>query len=100
MGRNSLRVGLGFAMALLAVAPASAQTTPLSAPAARDAEAVVLTGADLGDWAAPANQTFRLPLIDLTCGQVGSLDPQNTFDGGASGLVEQIDMSQCPHNNY
>lgn len=100
MGRSSLRAVLGFSVALLAAAPASAQTTPLTVPAARDAEAVVLTGAALGDWAAPANQTFRLPLIDLMCGGAGSLDPQNIFDGGAGGIAELADTSDCPHNHY
>jgi hypothetical protein len=100
MGRSSLRAGLGIAVALVATAPASAQTLPLTVPAARDAEAVVLTGADFGDWAAPANQTFRLPLIDLMCGGVGSFDPSQITEGGAGGITALADTSGCPHNQY
>jgi hypothetical protein len=32
---------------------------------ARDREPVVLTGAQLGEWAAPANKTARPPLLDV-----------------------------------
>jgi hypothetical protein len=49
-------------------------------PAARDTEPVVLTGESFGRWAAPANQTLRLPLLDLTECQ--------SFD------------ERCEHNHY
>jgi hypothetical protein len=56
--------------------------TDLNAPpsALRDAEPIVLTGANFPGWSAPANQTAQPPLIDLTSCQ--------SFD------------EKCKHNNY
>src|SRR4051794_19298153 len=58
-------------------------------PAARDAEAVVLTGKDFPGWAAAANATAKLPLVDLT-GDPAAGDPSGctSFD------------AQCDHNHY
>ncbi|MBA3327529.1 MAG: hypothetical protein H0T43_04430 [Solirubrobacterales bacterium] len=56
-------------LALLALPPAAGAQLPgavdLTVPAARDTTPVVLTGARLGAWAAPAEQTAKLPLTDL-----------------------------------
>jgi hypothetical protein len=61
-------------------------------PAARDAEAVVLTGRDFPGWAAPANQTAKLPLTDLTGDPITNEPPTGqgctTFD------------AKCVHNHY
>ena len=79
------------ALALLAVVFLAALGTARSAvsplpvvdptvPAAHDADPVVLKGSDFPGWAAPANQTAKLPLTDLAdC---------RSFD------------EQCSHNQY
>jgi hypothetical protein len=59
------------ALLLAAPATASAADTP-----AREQEPIVLTGAQLGDWSVPANQTVRPPLMDL------------------------VDPGDDPHNHY
>jgi hypothetical protein len=59
-------------VALLLSLPAAAAG---DAPA-REQEPVVLTGAQLGDWAVPANQTARPPLLDV------------------------VDPGEDPHNHY
>jgi hypothetical protein len=59
-------------MALLLALPAAAAA---DAPA-REQEPVVLTGAQLGDWSVPANQTVRPPLLDV------------------------VDPGDDPHNHY
>jgi hypothetical protein len=61
---------LALPIVLLAAAPASAQ---VEAPA-REHEPVVLEGAQLAGWAAPNEQTARLPLMDFAEGG----DPHNT----------------------
>lgn len=43
-------------LAALAVPPASSPVADLSLPTAGDTEPVVLTGADLPDWAVPATR--------------------------------------------
>src|SRR3954447_9920488 len=78
-------------------------------PASRDAEAVVLTGAQFGldgDWVAPQNITARQPEADLTECQVRA-DPSalgNPTEGGA-GSLGQIVQQGCPegydeHSHY
>ncbi|HEY3189957.1 MAG TPA: hypothetical protein VGJ70_20875, partial [Solirubrobacteraceae bacterium] len=63
------------ALALLAallvpsLAPATPATVDPTVPAARDADYVVLTGAQFGidgSWSVPANLTFRQPEADIT----------------------------------
>src|SRR3954466_4128779 len=58
-------------------------------PAARDAEAVVLTGKDFPGWAVPANVTAKLPLVDLT-GDPVTRDPSGCTSFHAA----------CDHNHY
>src|SRR3954451_7536196 len=78
------------------VAPQISQAgSPLvdpTVPAARDAEAVVLTGKDFPGWAAPSNFTAKLPLTDLTG------DPVTGEPAPGSGCTT-FD-SQCLHNHY
>ena len=105
MARSSLRFSLGVAVALLAsAAPASAQSVPsapdVTVPAARDTEAVVLKGSALGGWATAADQPYRAPLLDLTCGQVGTFPPSNPTQNGADSITDMADTSDCPHNSY
>lgn len=73
------------AAALFAVTPAHA--TPLgdlTVPAARDTDPVILKGSQLLGWSVPANQTVKLPLLDL-------------LESGQCAL----DSSTCDqHNNY
>ena len=59
------RIALTFLLLLLLPATAGAQLPDLTVPAERDTEPVVLKGSDFGDWAVPANQTAKLPLMDL-----------------------------------
>jgi hypothetical protein len=56
---------------LLALPAAAAGDAP-----AREQEPVVLTGAQLGDWAVPANQTARPPLMDVVA---PGEDPHNHY---------------------
>ena len=66
------RIALPTLLALLLVPAAAHAAVDLTVPApARDTEPVILTGKDLGDWAAPANQTAKLPLMDLVECPVG-----------------------------
>ena len=54
--------------AVLLAAPALSGALPVPDPtvqAKHDTEAVVLTGADLAGWSVPANQTAKLPLLEL-----------------------------------
>ena len=67
---SPLVVGLA---ALLLALPAAAVAA--DAPA-REQEPVVLTGAQLGDWAVPANQTARPPLLDVIAPDA---DPHNHY---------------------
>jgi len=62
---------VAFAAALLALPAVAAADEP-----AREQEPVVLTGAQLGDWAVPANQTARPPLLDLVAPDD---DPHNHY---------------------
>ena len=52
----------------------------LATPAARDTEPVVITGKDLPGWSVPANQTVKVPFLDLKDCQ--------SFD------------EKCAHNHY
>jgi hypothetical protein len=91
-------------------APAGAATLPgvidPTVRSAREGEPVVLTGAQLGTWAVPANQTVRPPLMDLAeCPP--NPDPSTITDptsGGAAGLVGSLQPT-CPagtdpHSHY
>src|SRR3954471_11883353 len=57
---------LGVALALVVPATAGAVGAPdPSVPAARDTEPVVLTGSDFPGLSVPANQTVKVPFMDL-----------------------------------
>jgi hypothetical protein len=85
--------GVWIALALILAVPAAASAqgpllpgTPApggvdtNTPAKRDTEPIVLRGSDLPEWAAPSNQTLRLPFVDfLEC---------QSFD------------EDCKHNQY
>jgi hypothetical protein len=77
----------------------SAQTT-VTAGDARDVEPVVLKGSQLGDWATPANQTARLPLVDILCWSGGDGSIPDPTTGGGSDVGNIGDNSQCPHSHY
>jgi hypothetical protein len=84
-GTTIAALASALAAALGASAPSGAQV-PSAEPLlpARDTEAVVLSGEELGEWAAPANQTARLPLVDE-----------------AECRYEQGDPTErCDHNEY
>src|SRR3954466_9707868 len=94
-----MRRPVPLAAALLIVASVAPQISHAGSPvvdptvpAARDAEAVVLTGKDFPGWAAPANFTAKLPLTDLTG------DPVTGEPAPGSGCTT-FD-SQCLHNHY
>jgi uncharacterized membrane protein len=79
-----LAAGL-LATIVAAVLGSTAGASPLpvvdpTVKAARESDPVVLKGSDFPGWAVPANQTVKLPLMDLASCQ--------TFD------------DQCAHNNY
>jgi hypothetical protein len=105
-------------LAILAAAAAAAATVaaPVASgavdptiPAARDAEPVVLTGAQFGvdgAWSVPANLTFRQPEADLTECQV-HVDPSKIGDPtqGGAGSIGQAVAPGCPagydsHSHY
>jgi hypothetical protein len=72
---------LGTAAVLIAPASAGAVGAPaINVPAARDTEPVVLTGAEFPGLAVPANQTVKVPFMDLK-------DCQSFND-------------KCAHNHY
>ena len=106
MGRVHLLLPFAVACTVATAQPAGAQSLPvvnLTVPAARDADPVVMTGKDFGTWAAPSNQTARLPLLDMSCYQFEPAvptDPGQIFDGGADTVTDSFDMSECPHNDY
>ena len=94
---------LGFLAALTAALawtpPAGAQD--ITAAANRDTDPVVLTGKELGRWAAPANQTARLPLMDFAdCGKLQPPDTDDPLGGGADLITSFIETDGCPHNHY
>src|SRR5207248_10378217 len=66
--------------------------TDPTVPAARDADPVVLTGADFPGWAVPANVTAKVPVTDLTGDPVTNDPPQ----GGGCTTFD----AQCAHNHY
>jgi len=98
-----LLVVAASAVSVTASAPAVAQVPlglpDLLAPAARDVDPVILKGSDLASWSVPANQTARLPLMDLTCSGAGQA-PSNPTGGGAGDVGALADTSGCPHSNY
>src|SRR3954449_10663563 len=80
------------ALAAPQISNAGSPVADPTVPAARDAEAVVLTGKDFPGWAAPSHVTAQLPVTDLT-GHPVTGDPApgsgcTTFD------------AQCDHNHY
>src|SRR3954449_2512037 len=84
---------LGVALALVVTPTAGAVGAPdLSGPAARDPEPVVLTGSDFPGLAIPANQTVKVPFMDLK-------DCQTFNDKCAHNHYAQpeIDSSQLPN---
>ena len=92
--------------AALATTPASAQLVDLSTPAARDTTPVVLSGKQLGSWAAPANQTVQPPLMDFldcpyTINPEGFGDPTDDgADGVTSGFEQNCPAGYDAHNHY
>src|SRR5258706_3101163 len=108
--RRVLAIIAILAVAACLAAPAGAATLPgvidPTVRSAREGEPVVLTGAQLGSWAVPANQTVRPPLTDLAeCPP--NPDPSTITDptaGGAAGLVAGLQPT-CPprthpHSHY
>src|SRR4051812_41145776 len=81
-----------FAAPQMSSAGPSSPVVDPTVPAARDAEAVVLTGKDFPGWAAPANVTAKLPVTDLTG------DPVTGEPPPGSGCTS-FD-AQCEHNHY
>jgi hypothetical protein len=82
---NGRSLGFLAVLATAALAPSAyGQAPDLTVPAARDADPVILTGKDLGAWATPANQTAKLPLMDLFQG-----------DCQVPGVA-----GDCEHNHY
>src|SRR3954471_8878399 len=80
------------ALAAPQLAGAGSPVGDTTVPAARDAEAVVLTGKDFPGWAAVANQTAKLPLTDLTGDPV-------TGEPAPGGGCTSFD-AKCAHNHY
>ncbi|HEX8123271.1 MAG TPA: hypothetical protein VF549_18610 [Solirubrobacteraceae bacterium] len=96
------RIALPTLIALLLV-PATAQAAvDVTVPAARDTEPVVLTGKDLAGWAAPANQTAKLPLMDaVEC--PAEVHPENIDPDpseGADAVTSGVSPNQTCHNSY
>src|SRR5437764_9597942 len=81
-----------FVAASSSMAGSPLPVTDPTVPAARDADPVVLTGADFPGWAVSANVTAKLPVTDLTGDPITNDPPQGsgctTFD------------AQCAHNHY
>ncbi len=104
MGHFS-RILIGAATLVAVAAPqASAQLVPGTPDMTVSPEhlrsPVVLKGSDLAGWAAPANQTARLPLVDLLCWSGGDGSVPNPTTGGGSEIGEVGDNSKCPHSHY
>jgi hypothetical protein len=80
---------LAAAACLTLAAPATAKKLPDSPVAPkRDTEPVVLKGSALGSWSVPANQTVKLPFMDLAgteaCSTtIGPPDPDKLPDPGS-----------------
>jgi hypothetical protein len=104
-GRSSRVIALAIAAFCCTVAvPTLASAALLGLPVpnptvlpARDTEPVVLTGRDFGEWSAPANQTVRLPFMDLIA--CPKPDPLGDEDSDPLDL-DLHDHSDCPHNHY
>jgi hypothetical protein len=95
------RAVLAAVTALLAL-PASALAVDPAVPAARDSEPVILTGQAFGAWAAPANQTAKLPLMDILECPPG-VQPEEFrpgTGGGAGGLTSGLSVNESCHNRY
>src|SRR2546423_6203267 len=52
--------------AQLPAVPTNPESPTLNTPPVRDSEPVILKGSSFPGWSAPANQTAKLPLMDLT----------------------------------
>jgi hypothetical protein len=84
-----------------AVPAATAQTVPdYNAGDGGIVEPMVLKGSDLAGWAVPANQTARLPLVDLFCWTGGDGSVPDPTSGGGSDIGNLGDNSNCPHSHY
>ncbi|HEX2087521.1 MAG TPA: hypothetical protein VHF89_17690 [Solirubrobacteraceae bacterium] len=103
------RIALPTLIAFL-LASGSAHAVDVTVPAARDTEPVILTGAHLGEWATPSNQTVKLPLMDLQECQTG-FDPEKAEEGiregleegvedGAQGALQGVTREEGCHNRY
>src|SRR5829696_4280556 len=81
----------------------SAQAVDLTVPAARDTEPVILTGDQLGEWATPANQTVKLPLMDAQECKT-TVDPERLGDafeeGDPTGATDAVVREDGCHNRY
>jgi hypothetical protein len=88
----TLSISILAALLIAVTAFAGSPVVDPTVPAARDADAVVLTGKDFPGWAAASNVTAKLPLTDLTGDPVTNEpapgDGCTTFD------------AQCAHNHY
>jgi hypothetical protein len=88
----------------ITAASATAATVPgvtdFTVGNARSVDPVVLKGDALAGWAVPANQTARLPLVDLICWGGGDGSVPDPTTGGGSDLGNLGDNSQCPHSHY
>src|SRR3954451_16747551 len=87
-----LSTALTAALITAVTALAGSPVVDPTVPAARDADAVVLTGKDFPGWAAPTNQTAKLPLTDLTG------DPVTNEPAPGQGCTT-FD-AKCAHNHY
>jgi hypothetical protein len=100
--RDVRRLALPTLVGLLLLAPAAAHAVDPRVPAARDTEPVILGGSAFGEWAAPANQTVKLPLMDLVeCPP--TVKPENIRPdpgGGASAVTSAFGVNQECHNRY
>jgi hypothetical protein len=88
----------------ITAASATAATVPgvtdFTTGASRSVDPVVLKGSDLGGWAVPANQTARLPLVDLVCWSGGDGSVPDPTQGGGGDVGNLGDNSNCPHSHY
>ena len=96
------RLALPTLAGLLLLVPATAQAVDPRIPAARDTEPVILPGTAFGTWAAPSNQTVKLPLMDVVeCPP--TLQPENIkpgTGGGAGAVTSGIGVNETCHNRY
>src|SRR5688572_27305367 len=100
------RTALPTLLALLVLAAPAAAAPDLTVEAARETTPVVLSGKDLGAWAAPSNQTVQPPLMDArdcpyTINPDGFSDPtEGGADGITNGFEQNCPEGYDPHNHY